>query len=72
MYFNDHNPPHFHAKYGDYKAIFDIENGVVSGKFPKRALNLVSEWLKLHKYELMENWHRAQSGIPLIYIKPLE
>jgi hypothetical protein len=22
--YNDHNPPHFHAKYGDKEAIFDI------------------------------------------------
>jgi hypothetical protein len=25
MYFNDHNPPHFHAEYGDYEALIDID-----------------------------------------------
>ncbi len=41
MYWNDHNPPHFHAKYGEYDAIIAIEHGIVSGQFPKRALKLV-------------------------------
>jgi len=43
MYFNEHNPPHFHAKYGEYKIIVYIESGVVEGKFPKRALKMVLE-----------------------------
>ena len=37
MYWNEHNPPHFHAKYGEYKIIVDIKSGVIEGKFPKRA-----------------------------------
>lgn len=41
MYWNEHNPPHFHAKYGEYKVVVYIESGVVEGKFPKRALKLL-------------------------------
>lgn len=28
QFFNDHAPPHFHARYGDYKAIITIEEMV--------------------------------------------
>jgi len=38
MYWSDHAPPHFHAKYGEYEIIVTIEGGVVEGKFPRRAL----------------------------------
>jgi len=53
MYYNEHNPPHFHAKYGEYKIIVYIESGVIEGKFPKRALKMVMEWYELHKDELL-------------------
>ena len=54
MYMSEHNPPHFHVKYQDYEAIITIEGGVVTGSLPRMALNLVYEWLDLHKNELME------------------
>ena len=44
MYFRDHPPPHFHARYGDHEAKFAIENGkLIEGHFPKRAASLVRE-----------------------------
>lgn len=72
MNFNDHNPPHFHANYGDYEIIIEIESGIVEGKFPKRALNLVMEWYELHKEELLENWKLINSTGDFHKIKPLE
>ncbi|MCC8368624.1 MAG: DUF4160 domain-containing protein [Rickettsia endosymbiont of Oxypoda opaca] len=72
MYWNDHNPPHFHAKYGDYEIIVSIEGIIIEGNFPKKALQLVIEWLSLHKEELLENWRRTQNGEPLKPIAPLE
>jgi hypothetical protein len=72
MNFNDHNPPHFHAKYGDYEIIIEIGSGIVEGKFPKRALNLVIEWYELHKDELLENWMLMNSTGDFYKIKPLE
>lgn len=71
MNFNDHTPPHFHAWYGEYKIIVGIENGLVKGEMPGRALRMILEWLDLHREELMENWHRAQAGKPLQNINPL-
>ncbi|MEY4768238.1 MAG: hypothetical protein RL637_877 [Pseudomonadota bacterium] len=56
MFWNDHVPPHFHAKYGEYEITVDILTGVVAGKFPKRALRHVLEWYELHQNELIENW----------------
>ena len=50
----------------------EIESGVVTGKFPRRALNLVLEWYTLHKEELMEDWRLAQRKLPLNPIAPLE
>ena len=72
MNFNDHNPPHFHAKYGDFEIIIEIGSGIVEGKFPKRALNLVMEWYELHKEELLENWMLISSTGDFHKIKPLE
>lgn len=72
MYWNDHNPPHFHAKYGSYEVTVSITDGVVEGKFPKRALSLLLEWFELHKDELLDNWHKAQCGDALKLIAPLE
>ena len=72
MYWNDHNPPHFHAKYGEDDAIISIEGSVMAGNLPKRAISLVMEWLALHKYELLDNWFRAANGEEIKPIAPLE
>ncbi|WP_036542419.1 DUF4160 domain-containing protein [Nitrincola lacisaponensis] len=72
MYFNDHNPPHFHAKYSGYEALFAFDGTILEGELPKRATSFVQEWIGIHKTELEENWRRAQAGEPLNYIAPLE
>ena len=72
MFYRDHAPPHFHATYGDFDIEVSIEDGVVAGKFPKRALRHVLEWYDLHKHELRENWTLATQRKPLKKIPPLE
>jgi len=72
MYWDDHAPPHFHAKYADYEVTVDILSGVVDGKFPKRALRHILEWYDLHKTELLENWERCGKNEVLKAIDPLE
>ncbi len=72
MYIREHFPAHFHAEYGEYEITVDIETGVVTGKFPRRALNAVLEWYVLHKDELMNNWNAALERKPLSKIDPLE
>jgi len=72
MYFNDHNPPHFHALYGGDQIQLDIQSlSVIGGELPPRALGLVIEWASQHQDELLENWDLAQSQQPLHRIDPL-
>jgi len=64
MHINDHNPPHFHVKYNEFRACINIKTlGIVDGKLPPRVLGLVSEWAELHKGELSNNWNSlAETG----------
>ena len=72
MYCDDHNPPHFHAEYGNHKAIFSIEDGIViKGALPRRQLKIVLAWAEIHKDELMQNWELAKDNKPLNRINPL-
>lgn len=57
MYFNDHNPPHFHVRYEEFRAIIGIDPlGLRDGQLPPRVLALVYEWAEMHRAELAENW----------------
>ena len=73
MYFKDHAPPHFHASYRGRIIRVNIESGeIMSGSFPRRARRLVLQWLRLHRHELMTDWHLAQKRKPLRAIAPLD
>jgi hypothetical protein len=72
IYYNEHPPAHFHAKYGEFRITVGIEDGIVKGQFPRRALGHVLEWFQLHKDELLEDWKLAAKGEPLRPIPPLE
>lgn len=72
MYWRDHAPSHFHAKYGDDEIIVEIESGAITGRMSKRGIALVQEWRKLHKAELLENWRLAEEKKALKRIDPLE
>lgn len=69
---NEHNPPHFHVWYEDYKAIITIKDGIITGSLPRRALNLVYEWLDLHQDELLDNWRRLSNFESPVRIDPLK
>jgi hypothetical protein len=72
MFYRDHTPPHFHAKYGDYEVTVEIGSGVVNGTFPSRALGHVLEWQKIHEDELQEDWELAKQRHALKSIASLE
>jgi len=72
MNFNDHNPPHFHAQYGDYQIIMEIDTGIIDGKFPKRALRHVMEWYEKNKELIMQNWNSIKKTGEFTKIQPLE
>ncbi len=72
MFYNDHNPPHFHAEYQDFEATIEIESGIVKGQIPRRALKLVFEWMDLHKEDLLSNWEKIEQRKTLEKIEPLK
>lgn len=73
MYFSDHEPAHFHAQYGEFEALVEIETlAKLRGDLPRRAMALVLEWAALHRQELRSNWERARLGTPLQPIAPLD
>lgn len=73
MYFSEHNPPHFHARYGEHRVEIAIQSlSVIAGRLPPRVLGLVMEWAALHCDELMEDWELARQQTELRRIAPLE
>lgn len=72
MYFKEHAPPHFHAKYGGKRAAFSINDlTIIEGSLPKRIVSIVLEWAFEHRKELLEDWIRAHKHEELKKIKPL-
>jgi phosphomannomutase len=73
MFFDDHNPPHLHALYGEYEVLININSfAVFAGNLPPRALGLVIEWATQHQDELLINWERAKGQESLNKIEPLK
>lgn len=63
MYFQqaEHNPPHIHAIYGDDTAAIDINTGeILEGSLPPKALEMVREWVGIHKEELLIIWNTQE------------
>jgi len=72
MFFNDHAPPHFHARYGEFEATIDIDTlSVRQGELPRRALDLVQEWAIIHRAELAQNWRLCREKMPPEKVDPL-
>ncbi len=72
MYFDDHPPPHFHARYAGREARIDIESlSVLEGSLPPRAHGLVAEWAMLRREELRRAWRQASAPGPIDPIDPL-
>jgi hypothetical protein len=73
MFYEDHPPPHIHARYNEFKARYDIATGaLLSGKLPKQANRLVQEWIAVRKDALTANWRRMENGELMEYIEGLE
>ena len=72
MFWDDHNPPHFHAAYGDDEVLVDINSlSVFAGKLSPRAQSLVIEWATIHQRELLDDWTLACKQKSLAKITPL-
>lgn len=72
MYFNDHNPPHFHVRYDEYRAVFRIADLMMTdGRLPGRVTALVLEWANQHRQELLDNWNSIRESGEYETIEPL-
>lgn len=73
MYFDDHNPPHFHAIYDRNEIQVSIDPiEILNGRLPRRAESMVIEWAALNQQGLMENWERLQNDESANRLPPLE
>jgi hypothetical protein len=72
IYFDDHNPPHFHVAYNDDEALICITNlSVLEGRLPARVMGLVMDWAELHRDELLQNWNMVKDTGKYFKIAPL-
>ena len=72
IYFDDHNPPHFHVEYNEDEALISINDlSVLKGSLPPRVMGLAMEWARLHQAELLENWKMLQDNGKFFKIAPL-
>ena len=71
MYFDDHNPPHFHAFYQEYRAVFSLDGQMISGDMPEKQSKIIEVWAMLHKDELDADGQLAKDQQELYKIEPL-
>ena len=72
MFYNEHNPPHFHAYYNEFNAEIDIYSlDILAGNLPKKVYNLVVEWAIDHREELIKDWDLMRNDIEPQKIEPL-
>ncbi|HMP49457.1 MAG TPA: DUF4160 domain-containing protein [Oligoflexia bacterium] len=72
MFYKDHDPPHFHAIYGDQMGLIEITSRKIEINLSSRTQKIVLEWLDINEKDILENWELAKQKKPLIKIKPLD
>lgn len=72
MYFDDHNPPHFHARYQGDVAEFTFNGEVIKGHLPEKQVRLVQAWAAIHEDELITNWELLRNSGTAEKINPLQ
>jgi len=73
MFYDDHNPPHFHAEYSGKKAVFDFNGNIIKGNLEsKTATKLVRDWVDIHVSELEKDWALARASQEINKIEPLK
>ncbi len=70
---SEHNPPHFHAYYQEYTAIYDfMQECFISANIPGKQLKIIEAWAAIHKDELIADWQLAINGELPLPIEPLK
>ncbi|MDP2077307.1 MAG: DUF4160 domain-containing protein [Sulfuricurvum sp.] len=73
MFFDEHNPPHFHVQYNEYNAVIRIADlAITEGKLPPKAAGLIVEWALAHQDELIQDWELSQNDQQPHKIEPLK
>lgn len=73
MFYQDHEPAHFHAEYQGQQAKFDLNGRMIVGAIrSKTARRLIAEWAKRHHRELEGNWDSMKAGRTIERIEPLD
>lgn len=73
MFYNDHAPPHFHARYAEYSGIIDIQElKMIQGNLPRRALELVLNCAEIYQSDLVSDWKLCQAKKAPNKIAPLK
>lgn len=73
MYWADHMPPHFHARYADAEVLVSIKDlEVIEGNFPSKQLKMLLGWAAMRQDQLMDNWELAENKQELFEIEPLK
>ncbi len=69
MYYNDHNPPHFHVQGCDCDAVCNIKTFMIEGEISKNTSGKVRKWANIHQLELLVIWEKTQKHLSLGTIK---
>jgi hypothetical protein len=73
IFFRDHAPPHFHARFAEHEAQIRIADGAITaGRLPPGAATLVNTWWKRYKGEIVRSWDRTQQTGLVEAVPPLE
>lgn len=73
LYYDDHPPPHFHARYGEEEGVFDLETlGIIAGEVRPRVRALVVEWAALRREDIRRAWEQCRNHQPVDPVSPLE
>ena len=63
--YRDHNPPHFHAEYQGYEAIYNIKTAKkIKGQFPPSLNKILEKWARQYRKELLKSWDKARNNEP--------
>ena len=71
MNWDEHLPPHFHARYQDFNGMFTFDGDPLEGNIPPKQRKLIAAWAELHHDELLANWEVAREHEELFRIDPL-
>ena len=73
MYYQEHEPGHFHAEHGGEQATFAFDGELLTGGIrSRRARREIAAWARLHRRDLESNWALMKAGRPLERIEPLQ